>query len=118
MDKEQKQALRKLRALAWALGFRIRLYATKEMKQYYLAGITDPENNMIHVNPAQDQIPESAAHELGHVIVIYLGMDESLEDTSEEERVVDRIAIAILKSIGYAPKVDAEDRLSSVDIGE
>jgi Zn-dependent peptidase ImmA (M78 family) len=118
ISKEQKQALRKLRALAWALGFRIRIYATKEMKEYYLAGLADPEKNMIYVNPAQDQIPESAAHEIGHVIVIYLGINEDLEDTPEEERIVDRIAIAILKSIDYDPKVDAEDKLSSVNVGE
>jgi hypothetical protein len=116
ITKTQKQAIIKLKELAKALGFKVKIVATKEMREYFLAGIMCPETKTIYVNPEQDQVVESLGHELGHVIAMFM----KLEDLDEEiqERIADRVAIALLKVMGYPPKEDAEDKLTPVVVGE
>lgn len=112
----RKEAIVKLKGLAKALGFKVRFMATKEMTEHFIAGMMCPEEKLIYINPAQDQTVESLGHELGHVIAMHMKLDDLDEEI--QERIADRIAIALSKAMGYIPKEDAEDRLTSVAVGE
>ena len=74
-----------------------------------------PDLQAIYINPSQDQPVESLAHEIGHVLVFHLGLNNVPYE--EEERMADHISIVLCKLVGYAPKQDREDKLSPVVVG-